>query len=56
MFENTRPVPACPTAKISYCHDCDLFADLDGLHVTAVDRPSRKAALIVWVESAKTLP
>lgn len=55
MFENTRPVSACPTSKISYCHDCDLFAGLEGLHVTAVDRPAKKTALIVWVESAKTL-
>lgn len=30
MFENTRPDSACQPA---YCSRCDLFADLDGLHV-----------------------
>lgn len=52
MFENTRPVPACPAGQYSYCHNCDLFADLDGLHVVAVERPSTTDLLQVVVESA----
>lgn len=53
MFENTRPAPACPAGQYSYCHRCDLFADLDGLHVIAVERPSTDSPLQVMVESAR---
>ncbi|GGE78264.1 ISL3 family transposase [Nesterenkonia cremea] len=54
MSENTCPVPACPADQHLYCHNCDLFADLDGLHVIAVQRPSTAGRLQVVVESAST--
>ena len=34
------------------CENCDLFADLDGLHVIAVERPPTAGLLRVVVESA----
>lgn len=51
MFENTRPDSVCPAGQYSYCHNCDLFAGLDGLHVIAVQRPSMTSLLKVVVES-----
>lgn len=51
MSENTRPAPACPAGQHTYCHNCDLFADLDGLHVIAVERPPTAGLLRVVVES-----
>lgn len=52
MFENTRPVPGCPAGQFFYCYNCDLFADLDDLHVIAVERLSSRPILRLVVESA----
>lgn len=52
MFENTRPVPGCPAGQFFYCYNCDLFADLDDLHVIAVERLSSRPMLRLVVESA----
>lgn len=54
MSENTRPAPACPTLT-DYCKHCDLFADLEGLHVIDVHRAAQHGQLYVVVESAPGL-
>lgn len=51
MSENTRPDRACPTLA-GYCHHCDLFTDLEGLHVIGVHRRAQHGQLQVIVESA----
>lgn len=55
MFETTCPVPGCPAGQVSYCYNCDLFADLECLHVIEVQRPSIRSASVVTVESASTV-
>ena len=51
MLENTRSDRRCPPA---YCPHCDLFAELDGLHVIDVERPPTTGVLQVVVETAQS--